>query len=350
MAEPRFDVDRLTGFVSEVYAALGVTADNAALLADSLVQADLWGHRSHGVLRMPWYADRIRSGAIRIDRPPELITDASAIAVIDGRDGIGQQVAKFGMEQAVERARAHGVSAVAMRDSGHFGTALYFTRIAAEAGCIGILTTNGSPAMAPWGGKVKKIGNNPWSIAAPTGLDAPMILDIANTVVARGKLYAARENRLPIPDGWAIDSDGRPTNDAAAGIAGNILPMAGHKGYAITTMMDVLSGVLTGSSFAPNIVGPYNPEGRSGAGHLAMAIDIRQFRPYEDFIHDIQTLIATLKTTPKAPEVDEIYYPGELEVRTDLKNRAAGVPLPEDTVATLDNYARDLGLTPLTAR
>ena len=350
MTKAPIPADRLAACASSVYEALGLPDDDAALLADTLVQADCWGHQSHGVMRMFWYAERIKSGATRAVTKPEGIVDGGAIAVIDGQDGIGQVVTALAMTEAIRRAKLHGVGAVAVRHSGHFGTAMYFTRMAAEKGCIGLLTTNASPAMAPWGGKQKRIGTNPWSIGAPAGRHPPMLLDIANTAVARGKLYLARERGEAIPDGWAIDPDGRPTTDPALGIAGNILPMAGHKGYAIATMMDVLSGVLSGSHFGADVVGPYEPSGRSGVGHLALVLNIQAFRPIEDFHADMERLIADIKAAPKAPDVDEIYYPGELEANAELRHRRQGVSLPDDTLAKLDEGAREFGIEPLSLK
>jgi LDH2 family malate/lactate/ureidoglycolate dehydrogenase len=210
------DPDRLRAFAAAVYAQSGMPPDDAALVADTLVQADLWGHQSHGVLRLDWYRKRILAGSMRAATQAELVADAGAIAVIDGHDGVGQVLAKRAMEEAIARAKRHGVGVVAVRDSNHFGTAMYYTRMAAAAGCVGFLSTNASPAMAPWGGRAKAIGNNPWSIAAPAGKHAPMILDIANTAVARGKVYLARSRGEAIPEGWALDAEGRPTTDARA--------------------------------------------------------------------------------------------------------------------------------------
>ena len=271
---PVLHATRLAEFSKSAYLQLGVPEGDAALLADTLVAADLAGHQSHGVMRTFWYGDRFASGATKSVTNLSFVVDAAAIAVLDGGDGIGQVVAARAMQSAVERAGAHGIGAVSVRNSGHFGTAFYYTRMAAEAGCIGFLSTNASPAMAAWGGREKRVGNNPWSIAVPAGRFPPMMLDIANTAVARGKLYLARQRGEPIPEGWAIDAEGRPTRDAALGIAGNILPMAGHKGYAISVMMDVLSGVLSASGFGEMVTGPYQADKRSRVGHLAIAIDI----------------------------------------------------------------------------
>jgi len=349
MSDISLSASCLLEFCSVVYQALGLSKTDSEFLADSLVQADLWGHQSHGVMRTFWYADRIRSGAIKIATKQKLLVDGGAIAVVDGNDGIGQVITRRAMQEAIDRAKKHGVGAVSVRNSGHFGTAMYFTRIAARKGCIGFLSTNSSPAMAPWGGCSKMIGANPWSIAAPAGKHPPMLLDISNTSVARGKLYLARQRNEPIPEGWAIDQNGNPTTDAIAGIAGNILPMAGHKGYAISTMMDVLSGILSGSQFGSSVVGPAVPEGRSGVGHLAIALDIEAFRPLQKFNKDMESLIDSIKSNPLAGNTDEIYYPGELEARRDERNRSRGVVIPADTLAALDRAAIELGTKPLSA-
>jgi LDH2 family malate/lactate/ureidoglycolate dehydrogenase len=190
--------------------AHGVPPEDARLLADTLVTAELWGHPSHGMLRLPWYLARIRSGATAARAAPRVVCDTGAVLVVDGQDGLGQVLADRATRLGIERAREHGISAVAVRDSGHFGTAAYFTRKAAQAGCVAMLATNASPAMAPWGGREKRVGTNPWSIAAPAGRHGTVVMDIANTAVARGKIYHARERGEPIPEGWAADADGIP--------------------------------------------------------------------------------------------------------------------------------------------
>ena len=343
----RISADRLRAFAVECYVRLNVPEDRARLLADSLVQADLWGHQSHGVMRIFWYGDRFAAGAADPAAEGQWLMDAGALAMLDGGDGIGQVMAREAMRGAIARARRHGIGAVSVRRSGHFGTAMYFTRMAAEQGCIGILSTNASPAMAPWGGREKRVGNNPWSIAAPVGRHPPMMLDIANTAVARGKLYLARQRHEAIPEGWAIDVEGEPTTDPALGILGNILPMAGHKGYAISVMMDVLSGILSGSGFGEAVNGPYQAEKTSHVGHLALAIDIAACRPLGEFEADMEAMIARLKSTPCAPGVEEIFYPGEIEARNAERQGRDGIDLPEDTVAELNGRAAEIGVAPL---
>lgn len=340
--EPEISVDpsELASLSRDILESNEVPRNDAHLIADSLVQADLWGHSSHGVLRLPWYIKRLKSGAMTASSNPKVVNDLGAVLIIDGDNGIGQVLTEQARVEAVSRAKQHGIGAVAIRNSNHFGTAMYFTRRAAQDGCISILTTNASPAMAPWGGKEKRIGTNPWSIAAPYG-DSAAVLDIANTAVARGKIYNARQKGISIPDTWAITSEGAPTTDANEAIEGVILPMAGHKGYAISFMMDVLSGVLTGSRFGTSVHGPYEPTPVGGAGHLFIALDVSAFQDPTDFNSSLDQLVQEVKTTPTAVGFEEIFYPGEIEDRAHEKHVSEGLVLPKKTLDEIYALAQE---------
>ena len=337
--------ETLRTFVTAIYERGGMPPGDAALIADTLVQADLWGHQSHGVLRTSWYLARLKSGVMKPVTQPRFAVDGGAIAVIDGQEGVGQVVTKFATEDAICRSKTHGVAAVAVRNSNHFGTCMYYTRMAAEAGCVMMLTTNGGPAIAPWGGKKKIIGTNPWSVSAPAGRHPPFLMDMANTGVARGKIYLARQRHEQIPPGWALTADGEPTTDPQAAIDGIILPMAGHKGYAIALVVDMLSGVLSGSSFLSAVNGPYKTDMRSGAGHFIVAVNIAAMQPLAEFNARMEAWVDEIKSTPRAAGVDEIFYPGEMEARSDARLRAEGIELPQDTVDDLRRIGRELGLS-----
>ena len=341
----RVDPTALADFATAVCARAGVPEADARLIADTLVQADLWGHQSHGVLRLGWYLARLRTGAMRAVTTPEFVMDSGAVAVVDGHDGVGQVLAAFAMKAAIARAKAHGIGAVGVRDSNHFGTAMYYSLMAPREGCVAFLTTNASPAMAPWGGREKRVGNNPWSIAAPAGRHAPMVMDIANTGVARGKVYLARQRGEAIPEGWAINAAGAPTTDAQEAIDGLILPMAAHKGYVISMMMDMLAGVLTGSGFGTQVNGPYLADRQSHCGHLMIAMDIDAFQPEAEFAVRMEQLVASIKAVPVAKGFDEVFYPGEIESRNDAKHRAEGLLLPADTLADLRKIAHETDLS-----
>jgi LDH2 family malate/lactate/ureidoglycolate dehydrogenase len=336
--------DRLIEFAAAVYAGEGVPEADAQLLADTLVQADLWGHQSHGVLRLGWYWERLRNGVMQPVTRPQFAVDAGAVALIDGGEGVGQVLARFAAQEAVKRARAHGIAAVGVRDSNHFGTCMYYTMLGAREGCVMLLTSNGGPAMAPWGGRRKIVGTNPWSVAAPAGRLPPFCVDMANTGVARGKIYLARNRRERIPEGWAINAAGEPTTDPQEAIDGIILPMAGHKGYAIAAMVDMMSGVLTGSGFLSAVHSPYQTAEKSRCGHMMIAINIGAFQPLAQFHARMEQFIAELKSVPLAKGFDEVFYPGELEARNDAKHRREGLALPEDTRADLARIARLTGL------
>lgn len=340
----RIDAERLTAFAEAVYRKAGMPEADALLLADTLVQADLWGHQSHGVLRLGWYYDRIRNGVMSPVTKPEFVVDAGAMAVIDGHDGVGHVLTMLATREAVKRAKQHGIAAVGVRGSNHFGTCMYYTRLGALDGCAMWLTTNGGPAMAPWGGRKKIIGTNPWSVATPAGKYPPFLMDMANTGVARGKIYLAHNRRERIPEGWAIDKDGSPTTDPQAAIEGIILPMAGHKGYAIAMMVDVLSGVLTGSGFLSQVHSPYKTAEKSNCGHFMIAVNIGAMQPLAQFNARMEQYIEELKSVPLAKGHDEVFYPGEIEANNDLANRRDGILLPEDTRAGLAAIATDTGL------
>lgn len=330
-----FVASQLTDLGVEILVAVGMPDADARLVADSLVVADGWGHPSHGLLRLSWYVARLRSGVMTVNTHPEFVVDSGAIAVMDGRDGVGQVVTDLACRSAVSRAKQHGIGLVAVRESNHFGTAAYWTRRMADAGCVGILTTNGSPAMAPWGGLEKTVGANPWSIATPGGSHGTVVLDIANTGVARGKIYSALQKEQSIPIEWAITKDGDPTTDPREAIEGILLPMAGHKGYGISFMMDVLSGVLTGSGIATEVAGPYVPDARSRCGHLAIAIDIDAVVGRAQFDARIDDLIERTKSVPRAPGTDEVFFPGEIENRAGERAQREGVWLPTKTIEEL---------------
>ena len=177
----RVNAARLLDLAAAVYAGAGMPEADARLVADTLVQADLWGHQSHGVLRLGWYLDRIRNGVMKPVTTPEFVVDAGAVAVIDGHDGVGHVLTELARKEAVRRARLHGIAVVGVRMSNHFGTCMYYTRLGALDGCVMLLTSNGGPAMAPWGGRKKIIGTNPWSVAAPAGKCPPLLVDMAAT-------------------------------------------------------------------------------------------------------------------------------------------------------------------------
>lgn len=335
---------KLQQLVTEIYLALGLSDAQAERLSDSLVAADLWGHSSHGVLRTSWYGERLKTGAMQACADIEILTDTGPLLALDGHNGIGQMITHKAVQMVGQRARQYGVGCASIRRSGHFGTAMYFTKLLAEQNMIGFLTTNASPSMAAFGGAEKLVGNNPQSWAAPTNLAAPFILDIAHTTVARGKLHLAKDRQESIPGHWAVSRQGLPTTDPAEAILGTLLPMAGHKGFGLSAMMDILSGVLSGGAFGTGVNGPYVADKQSGACHFLFAIDIAQVRELDAFKADMGQLIEQWKTSQKADGVTEIYYPGEKEHRHRQEAEQNGLFLADDTLSNLVRFAQDCGL------
>ncbi|WP_433167341.1 Ldh family oxidoreductase [Kribbella sp. CA-247076] len=342
----RIRPDALLSFTAAVLRAEGVPGPDAQLLADTLVTAELWGHASHGLLRLPWYVARLRTGAMARITRSERVRDTGALVVLDGGDGIGQVIADHAITLGVERAREYGVSAIGVRNSGHFGTAAYFTRKAAAQGCVAFLCTNASPAMAPWGGKQKSIGTNPWSIAAPAGRHGTVVMDLANTAVARGKVYLAAERGTEIPAGWAADADGNPTTDPRRAIEGLILPMAGPKGYVMSFMFDVLAGVLTGSAFGADVAGPYQPDAPSGVGHLLLTVDVAAMDDPAAYAERVEALVDVTHAAETAPWADRILVPGELEDRNLAANTTTGITLTATTWTSLLTLAAETKVNP----
>ena len=331
---------------ASILASAGLGCDDAVLVADALVQADLWGHQSHGSLRLPAYVARLKSGAVNARARPSVVRDSGAIAVMDAANAMGQVATAEAMDLAIDRASTFGIGAISVRNSNHFGTAMYFTLMAAHRGHIGFLATNASPAMPPWGGRAKAVGTNPWSWAAPAGRYPPMVLDIANTAVARGKIHLARQRGEPIPLGWALDENGIPTTDPDAALAGVTLPMAGHKGYGIALMMDVLAGVLSGSAFGSDVSGPFQSERPGRAGHFVLAINIEAFMARDVFDQRQEGLIEALRQSPAAEGFEGIAYPGEPEAKRAEKEAMDGISLPVATIKAIEALCVDIGIAP----
>lgn len=344
MSSENFTEEELVTFATRILTAQEVPSKHARLVAESLVHADIAGQESHGLLRLPWYSKRLQSGAIVAQAEPTVVTDAGAFEILDGRDGLGQVLVSIAGNHAAEKADMHGIGAVGVRNSNHFGTVGYWTRNLAKRGYVTILTTNSSPAMAPWGGVEKRIGSNPWSIAAPGGQRGTVVLDMSNSLVARGKIYAAIQNGTVIPDDWALDENGLKTTDPHAALQGTLQPIGDYKGYGISFMMDVLAGILTGSGTATELVGPYVPTGRSRCGHLLIAIKLEAAGDAADFARRMDQLIDDTTEGPRANPDVPILVPGMRESAAVEHGRDTGVRLPQRTLSDLKDLAESLNV------
>jgi LDH2 family malate/lactate/ureidoglycolate dehydrogenase len=325
--------DDLRRLVTTIFARAGLPDDDAALVARCLVEADLRGVRSHGTMRVGDYVRWIKAGNMNPRPNVQVVADSGATAVVDGDGGMGYVTADAAMRLAISRAKEYGVGAVGLRNGRHSGTMAYWAQLALEHGFIGFATTNAGMNMAPWGGKDKIVGNNPFAIAVPTRTAFPMVFDMATSVAAGGKLDMAILRGEPIPLGWALDSAGTPTTDPLAARKGSLLPVGGPKGYAMAVMLDVLAGVLTGARFGGSLGAP-------GCGQFYLAIDVERFMPLPDFLDRMDQLIDQIHASALAPGAERIYVPGEIEHEKADRSRREGLPLEENLIADLEALAR----------
>lgn len=267
------------------------------------------------------------------------------MAIFDACNGMGQVASCRAMKKAIEKAGTTTIGICGVRNSNHFGTAAYYSVMAAEQNMIGISCSNTEPLMpAPGGGKAV-VGNNPTSMAVPTGEGFSLALDMAASAAAIGKVLLAQKQGLSIPSGWATDRLGVETSDPKQVMDGGmLLPVGGHKGYGLSLMVDVLAGILVGAGFGDRIHSPFTgPENPQNLGHLFVAIDVSRFLPLDQFLAHVKSLCHEIKTAPTAPGVQEVFLPGEIEHMTKQKRLKEGIPLPEGVVSELDAYAAELG-------
>ena len=331
----------LKAFCSQILQKIGLPESDADLTADNLVFADLRGTDTHGVSRLGVYVQLIEGKVVNTRPHPTIIKDNGATLLIDGDNALGQISGGFAMKSAIERAKKFGLSWVGVRNGGHLGALAYYAMMALPHDMIGICTTNTPPLLAPWGGKAPGIGNNPFAIAVPTGTDIPLVLDMALSVVARGNLFLAAKEGKKIPQGWAIDKNGAPTQDPNEALKGSVLPIGAYKGAGIAIMIDVLCGVLMGAAFGQD-TGSIVPPDLSkplGLGHVMAAIAINSFISMDDFKIRIGRYIEQIKQNPLAEGFDEVVVPNEKEFQTEMNRRKKGIPLSPTSVDELFRLA-----------
>ncbi len=335
----------LTTFVKALAEKSGVAEADAAVLADSLVEANLLGIDTHGVSRLPIYLKRISLGLIDGKAKMEFHRNMPAAGVLDARNGLGQVAGMKAINEAVKMAKECGVGAVGVVNSQHFGAAGYFCAVAARSGFVGLAFTNAEPALPPWGSYEAYFGTNPIAMAVPTGTANPVIIDTSTSIVARGKIVAAARTGTPIPPDWALDPDGNPTTDAQKALDGAVLTMAGPKGYALALMVDILSGVLTGGGFGRRVNSMYKDMNHpANVGHMLIAINVEAFMRKTDFIERVNVMTADLKSSKKRPGVDEIHLPGERKFRTRQKRANDGIAIDASVTKELSALAAELNI------
>jgi LDH2 family malate/lactate/ureidoglycolate dehydrogenase len=330
--------------VQQIALAAGVPAADAAILADSLVAADLAGTSTHGVSRLPIYMRRVQKGLIDPAGPLRIERQRAGTLAIDAGNGLGQVQAVKVLDRLVPMARTCGIASATIRNSQHFGALSYYCNRAADLGMILLATTNCEPAMSPEGGCEAFFGTNPIAASFPTGKGFHIKVDLATSLVARGNIIAAAKCGQAITPGWALDPEGNPTVDANQALLGTVLTMAGHKGYALALLVEVLSGVLSGAAVGSAVGSMYKDlDRKQDVGHFFCLLDIEAFCDLGEFKSRIDAMIERIKSCRKRPGVEEILVPGERSHRTYLHNLRHGVPLDPATVKELAGIAAQWG-------
>jgi LDH2 family malate/lactate/ureidoglycolate dehydrogenase len=329
--------------------ALGFEPGDARLAIDVLVEADMRGVHSHGVVRLPIYMERVAAGVVNPRPRMRRLRDLPATCVFDGDNGIGQVVGVRAMEVAIEKGKALTAPAfVAVERSNHYGAAAYFAELAAAEGMIGLsYTIGGINHMAPWGGAEPMLGNNPFAISMPTPCGFHVTLDMACSVAARGKIIVAAKTGEPIPADWALGPDGRPTTDPVEALKGLVQPLGGPKGYALTLLNGLLSTMLTSAYFGSEVTHMYEDlEREQNVGHLMGVLPIAAFCDMERYDTRMKKAVADIKSVARAPDVDEVLIPGEKETRIKERYRAEGIPLSAQVIEELRTSGRKVGVAP----
>ena len=346
MPETLVPHQKLTAFTAACLEKLGLAPADARLVAETLVESNLRGVDSHGVVRLPHYATRLRNGSIKPRPNISVERTGAATAIVEGDAGMGQLVAVRAMQEAIALAHESGVGAAGARNSSHCGAMAYFVEMAVKEGMIGIAFTHTDPIMAPTGMKRNFLGSNPIAFAAPGGTEPPVVVDMATTNVALGKVIIAKQEGKPIPPDWGVDAEGRPTTDPdkVTGLA----PMGGAKGYALAAMIEVLCAHLMGVPFGTHVTKMYGEfEKPRNLGHFMLAIDIRRFTNPAGFKSQIDRLIREVHAEPPVDPARPPLAPGEPERLTAEKRRKNGVPLGDGLLADLNQLANELGVAGL---
>ena len=326
--------------------AAGVARAKAAIIAESLVIADLRGVESHGVQLLPFYLDQIKDGNIDAAADGHVVSETGCCLTYDAENGLGAPVSAICCEHANRLAKTHGMAMVLTRESNHFGACAYWAQRISAAGNIGIVMCNASPMVPPWQGREPRLGTNPICVSVPGDPESAWLLDMATTTVAAGKIYKAVINGIPeIPPGWGLDCDGRPTTDPRKALdGGSVHPLGGYKGSGLAMMVEILGAVLSGGAMATQL-GGIRIKGRPmRVSQTFIAIDVARFMPVDEFLGRMDWLTGVIKSTAPAAEFNEVLIAGEPELREAARRRVEGVRILDGTWTSLEAHAARLGV------
>jgi LDH2 family malate/lactate/ureidoglycolate dehydrogenase len=340
-------VNILESFAVRALAGAGMGEADARTTAAVLVTTDAWGVFTHGTKNLRGYVRRLRAGGIRAGGRPFVVREGPAWALADADAAIGMVGSVFAMRTAMRKARETGLGYVGLRNSCHFGAAGYYAALAAEEGMVGMAMANDTPTMTVPGGRTAALGSNPFAFAAPRPGGPPVLLDMATSAVAGGKVFSAAAHGRTIPEGWVVDADGRPTTDPRLfPHAASLLPMAGHKGYGVALWVEILSAVVPGAAIAAQVLSWSFADATRPTDHGAafLAVDVRQMLEPGAMEARMGELVRQMHEAPRAAGVDRILLPGELEWERRERALREGIELPEDVVTPLRQLAAESGL------
>lgn len=342
---PTLSADKLIFIASQLLQEAGASEKESAIVSRHSVEANLVGHASHGIMLIPNYIDQISRGQIVPDAPFEITKETTSTMVIDGHWGFGYVVSEEAMLRTIERAKETGVASTTIRRQSHVGRLADYPIMAAQSDMIGLMTADSgrsAKSVAPFGGREPRLGTNPICIAIPSYLEGALFIDFATSAVALGKLDVAIARNEQVPEGWFLDKDGNPTQDPHK--AAVVLPFGGkqgHKGYGLSVIVEILSGILTGLGFG------HDPSGRHNDGCFMIAVAVEAFLPLDEFKREVTEFANYLKNTPTVKGHDQVFYPGEIEHIIKQRNLSDGVFIEDATWRELRVLAKEYGIEDL---
>ncbi|MCF8565576.1 Ldh family oxidoreductase [Alicyclobacillus tolerans] len=341
------EVNVLKHFYLKVLAAVGTPVMEAGVTADALVDADLHGLETHGAMRIPAYVRMAREGVLQPDQKPALEWHKGALSLVNGNNTWGQLAALSAVQEVVKNAKTHFVGAAGVFNTNHIGTCAYYARMLAREGLVSFVTTNSPPNMPPWGGSEPVLGTNPICFSAPAPEGQVIVVDMATSVVAKGKILLAAQREEAIPEGWALNKAGQPTTDPNEALQGYQLPVGGPKGYGLALFADIFSGVLTGANVGTQLRSMYAKElSPAGIGAFMFAVDVSAFGT--DAVNArMEQLIQMVLGAELAQGYEQIYLPGQISDQMAAQRARTGIPISPQVLDNLNNLAQELGVDPL---
>lgn len=341
--------EALVNFIHQCFLAVEFPDSNAAKCASLMAKADLMGQDGHGVFRLPQYIERVKCGGLNTNPDIKILEDRAAMALLDGDNGMGHLVMSHATEHAMKKASTTGIAWVGARHSNHAGPASLYAMMPVKKDMIGIYVAVGSANhLPPWGGTEMLLSTNPIAVAIPAANHPPIVLDMATTVAAYGKVKTAAQRGEQMPEGWMIDRQGKPLTDPGKASEGFLLPIGGPKGYGLSLIFGILAGTLNGANFGRDVI-DFNADSKSvtNTGHFVIALNIEAFADTDQFKAGIDKIWEEMKSSPTLPGVDEIRVPGERLASVTNRNSKNGIPISASLQASLLTLSRQLNVKPL---